>query len=235
MQAIKQFSTWFSKQKLIAKLAIGVSSGILLCCLCSIPIAILSPSTSTPEARNTSVANVQETQIPTQVEESKETATPAPTDTPAPTSTPTLPPAGEARDNPVPAGMPVDIGGNMTLTIVGATRPADNIVSSGNMFNTKPEANQEYVQVDIQIVCNKSSNDTCYFAASAIKAVGADGNVHDAETFLSGIDGMIESGEFFGGATRTGKMFFIVPKDDKSVVLFYDPLLFGDTIYFALP
>jgi hypothetical protein len=103
------------------------------------------------------------------------------------------------------------------------------------MFNTKPEAGQEYVQVDIQVVCNKSSKDKCYFAASTIKSVGADGNIRDAEILLSGVDGLIESGEFFGGGTRTGKMFFIVPKNDKSVVLFYEPFLFGDIIYLALP
>jgi predicted nucleic acid-binding Zn ribbon protein len=155
--------------------------------------------------------------------------------TPAPTDIPTLPPAGESRNNPVPAGTVVNIGGDMTLTIVNAIRPADSIVMNGNQFNTQPEANLEYVLVEVQVACNKSSNDKCYFAASEIKAVGADGNIHEAETFIAGVDGMIESGEFFGGATRTGKMFFIVPKDDKSVVLFYDPLLFGDTVYFAIP
>jgi predicted nucleic acid-binding Zn ribbon protein len=155
--------------------------------------------------------------------------------TPAPTDIPTLPPAGESRNNPILAGTVVNIGGDTTLTIVNATRPADSIVMNGNQFNTQPEANLEYVLVEVQVACNKSSNDKCYFAAFEIKAVGADGNIHEAETFIAGVDGMIESGEFFGGATRTGKMFFIVPKDDKSVVLFYDPLLFGDTVYFAIP
>lgn len=231
MQTFQQISTWFSKQGLFVKVAIGCSGLFVLCCLFSVPVALLSPSTPTPKANNTSVAEVQstplagETQMPTNIPV---------TNTPVPTDIPTLPPAGESRDNPVPAGTVVNIG-DMTLTIVSATRPADSIVLNGNMFNTKPEANQEYVQVDIQVVCNKSSSDKCYFAASEIKAVGADGNIHEAETFISGVDGLIESGEFFGGATRSGKMFFIVPKDDKSVVLFYDPLLFGDTVYFAIP
>jgi hypothetical protein len=85
MQTIKQFSSWFSKQKLFAKLAIGVSSGILLCCLCSIPIAILSPSTPTPAINNTSVANVESTKP---IDVATDVATLAPTDTPVPTSTP---------------------------------------------------------------------------------------------------------------------------------------------------
>jgi cell division septation protein DedD len=165
----------------------------------------------------------------------KPTNTPQPTSTPKPTNTPTKPPAGESRDNPIPAGTTVDIGGNMALTIVSAIRPADSIVSNGNMFNTKPEANQEYLQVNIQVVCNKSSNDTCYFDPYEIKAVGADGNIHDEEIFIAGVDGLIESGDFFGGGTRVGKMFFIVPKGDNSVVLFHEPFLFGSRIYLALP
>jgi len=81
---IKQFSTWFSKQKLATKLVIGVSSGLLLCCLCSIPIAILSPSTPTAPVNNTSVANVDSTLPPAPVD----VATLTPTDTAVPTSTP---------------------------------------------------------------------------------------------------------------------------------------------------
>jgi len=49
MRTIQQFSKWFSKQKLIGKLAIGCSSLFILCCLCFVPIAILSPVAPTSE------------------------------------------------------------------------------------------------------------------------------------------------------------------------------------------
>lgn len=49
MQAIQQFPSWFSKQKPSGKVAIGCASLFILCCLCSVPIAILSPSNPTPE------------------------------------------------------------------------------------------------------------------------------------------------------------------------------------------
>jgi len=42
MQTVHQISAWFSKQKFIAKMAIGCSSLFMLCCICSVPIAILS-------------------------------------------------------------------------------------------------------------------------------------------------------------------------------------------------
>jgi len=232
MQTIQKFSTWYSKQKLIGKLSIGCLGLVIFCCLCSVPVSILNPSTPTPKANIPSVAEVQSTPVAGAAE--IPTSIPV-TNTPAPIDTPTPLPAGESRSNPIPAGTIVKIGGDMTLTITNVTRPADSIVMSGNQFNTQPEANLEYLLVDIQVVCNKSSDDTCYFAASEMKAVGADGNVHEVESFIVGVDGLLESGEFFGGATRTGKMFFIVPKDDKSVVLFYDPMLFGNTIYLALP
>lgn len=235
MQTIQKFFSWYAdtyrKQKFAGKAAIGCVSLIVLCCLCSVPIGILNPSKSTPQANKPSVAEVQptpragETQMPTNIPV---------TDTPAPTAIPTLPPAGETRDNPAPVGTPIDIGGNMVFTIISGVRPADSIVINANMFNTQPEGNQEYVQLDVQVVCNKSSNDKCYFSPYEIKAVGIDGNVRDTEIMIAGVEGMMESGEFFGGATRSGKMFYIVPKDDKTVVLFYEPF-FGNPIYIAIP
>jgi hypothetical protein len=141
---------------------------------------------------------------------------------------------GKTRDNPVPAGTSVNIDGKMTLTVVSAIRPADSIVSNASDYNNKPEPNQEYVQVTIQVVCNKPSSETCYFDIFSIRAVGADGNIHDVEIFIGGIDGLLESVEFFGSSTREGKIFLFVPKDDSSVVLFYDPY-FGNNIYLGLP
>src|SRR5262249_12639901 len=156
------------------------------------------------------------------------TKAPEATNAPAPTDTPTSATAGQSRDNPVPAGNTVDLG-DMDLTIVSAVRPADATVKKGNSFNTKPESGQEYVEIDLKVDCKKASNSTCFFAASDIKAVGADGNVHEKE-FISGVEGQLDSGDFFGGATRSGKMFYIVPKGDKSVVMFYKPFI-GDPIY----
>ncbi len=105
---------------------------------------------------------------------------------------------------------------------------------SFKQFNKDPEAGDEYVQVDVQVVCNKATSDKCNFSAFSIKAVGADGNVRERELFVAGVEGLLESGEFFGGATKTGKVFFVVTKDDTSVVLFYEPFL-SDPIYLALP
>jgi hypothetical protein len=99
MQAIQQFSTWFSKQKLPGKLAIGCGGLFLLLCLCSIPIAIFSPSTPTPQTPDVSgiqtaafetalagMVQTANTNVPTNLPEATNTL--QPTDTPMPTNTP---------------------------------------------------------------------------------------------------------------------------------------------------
>lgn len=90
MQTIQRFFSWFvdtfRKQKTSGKVAIGCVSLFILCFLCSVPIAILNPSsTPTPTVASTSVVDVQSTPIATQTE--KPTA--VPTSTPILESTPT--------------------------------------------------------------------------------------------------------------------------------------------------
>jgi hypothetical protein len=59
MGMIQQFTSWFSKQKFSGKVAIGCVSGcvglFMLCCLCSIPVAILSPSKPASKAASTTI------------------------------------------------------------------------------------------------------------------------------------------------------------------------------------
>jgi len=102
------------------------------------------------------------------------------------------------------------------------------------MFNDKPEAGQEYIQVEVSLVCTRDASSKCLFSQTMFQAVGADGLIHDV-VFVAGVPGSLESTEFFGGATLTGKLFYLVPKDDKTVVLFHDPMLFGDSVYLGLP
>ncbi len=84
--------------------------------------------------------------------------TEAPSTAPSATSQSSNPPAatsatavGTTRDNPIPVGSPVDIGGGVILSVVKAVRPADTIVMSGNQSNAAPAAGQEYVEVDLKV------------------------------------------------------------------------------------
>ena len=137
MQPIQNFSTWFSKQNLIAKVVIGGVALFLLCCLCSIPIAIFSPSTPTPQTADVSsvqtaavetvMAGVNQTTVtnaPTNTLES--TDTPAPTDTPLPPPTQNVGVVGERRES-----------GGIALTVLGVSK-AESIdfftPDAGNVF-----------------------------------------------------------------------------------------------------
>lgn len=88
METANQSSNWFSKQNLFVKVAIGCSGLFVLCCLCSIPIAIFSPSTSAPKASNTPIIEIEPSPIIAQTEKPTEVLTIALTNTPKPTSTP---------------------------------------------------------------------------------------------------------------------------------------------------
>lgn len=63
MKTIQGFPAWFSKQKLSGKLFIGCSGLFILFCLCSFPIAVLSPAaTPTPKAVVSTPVNVSSLQ-----------------------------------------------------------------------------------------------------------------------------------------------------------------------------
>ncbi len=153
---------------------------------------------------------------------------------------PTLPvPAGPTiesnQDDPIPAGTPADVGDGLLLTIMAAIRPADAIVSASDPFTLPPGPDQEFLLVEIRLTCDKPSNETCYFSTFELKAVGEDGFVSEAEIFIMGIDDLLEDGEYLGGSTLTGKVFFIVARNDPTLVLYHESLIFGDIIYLALP
>ena len=60
------------------------------------------------------------------------------------------------------------------------------------------------------------------------------GVAHDAEWMVTGVDGQLESTEFFGGATVTGSLFFEVEQDETDLLLRYEELFGTDTAYLAL-
>jgi hypothetical protein len=101
MQAIQQFPTWFSKQKLIGKLTIGCGGLFLLLCVCSSLTAVFRPSTPTPETAD--VASIQTAAFETALAgliQPTIANTPASTE---PTQTP-LPPTATEDPNLIKAG-----------------------------------------------------------------------------------------------------------------------------------
>lgn len=106
MKTIQQFPSWFSKQKLSGKLAIGCVGLFIVFCLCGFVISILSPSKPASEAASTpmDVSSLQTAAFNTALAGiNQATATSAPTNTPEATNTP-LPPTPTANPNLINPG-----------------------------------------------------------------------------------------------------------------------------------
>ena len=227
MERIKKF--WNSG--IIGKIVIIATPLILICCACGGLSLILPPTAKTTEQAEQAKSTAQPVE---QDATAAATLPPADTSTPKPTATATEAPLGITRDHPYPAGAVVDIGNSMQLSIVAVTRPANDVVSNGNMFNETPQPNIEYALVRIHVQCTKSTNDKCSFSAFQLKTVGIDGTIRDIP-FVAGIPEEMEmSVEFFGGSSIEGNLAFLVPAGDATAVLIYEPILFGDPVYIAL-
>lgn len=139
---------------------------------------------------------------------------------------------GTARSNPAPVGSAVTAD-NMKFEILGSTRPADDIIMGGNQFNTEPEEGEEYILIEMRIECMEDSDDTCNIYSSNFKLIGDEGITYDAEWAIAGVEGLLESEEFYGGAVISGSLPFIVKETDSELVFVYDPFL-GDKFYMSV-
>ncbi len=144
--------------------------------------------------------------------------------------------AGGSLADPIPPGVPADVGNDFVLTILSALRPADPIVLAADPFSLPLDPGYEYLQLEVEITCNKPATETCFFSPFEVMAAGAEDLVFGAETMIEGIDEMLEEGEYPGGSTLTGLLFLIVPTDDPTLVLFYQSFTSAvEPIYFDLP
>jgi len=150
-----------------------------------------------------------------------------------PPSTPTEAPKplGSARSNPAPLGAEVIID-DMAMKITEIISPANDIVMSGNQFNTIPDPGNVYIFVSISITCNKSADSNCNIGGYEFSLIDSTGISHNAEIFIAGVSGLLASGEFYGGATKAGYLAFIVPEGDTGLILKYDSFL--SEAFFAL-
>jgi hypothetical protein len=179
---------------------------IVLIILCSIPKNPTSSLSQNPVVTQTSKA----------------------TTAPLPTQTQRL---GYTRSSPLPYGSVINTGG-FTIQITEVVVPADAIVAAGNMFNSTPDPGMEYVQIKVELICTRSSNMACSFSTIDFSLIDSGGVVHDYP-FVSGVANKLESGEFYGGATKSGYLFFTTPIGDRGLVLKYSEL-FGAVVYLSV-
>ena len=188
---------------------------------------------SPPDDEAADPVDSTENEVVSEEDDSEEVV--SPTETPEPTEIPTEEvPVGTRRDNPAPAGSEI-LADDMIFKVLSTIRPADDIVMEGNQFNTDPEEGQEYLFVELSVTCAEDSVEKCNFSTFNLSALGSLGIAYDVEWFITGVDGMLEDTEFYGDTTISGYIGFIVGTDESDILLVYEPLLFGDTFFLALP
>jgi hypothetical protein len=187
---------------------------VVLAISCADSTPVVRSSDTIPEENNESIGN--------EVQPTKEIIVP----------TNTLKPLGSARSNPAPLGSEVDID-QMTINIQGVIDPADEIITSGNIFNSDAGEGNKYILIDIVVRCNKSTDDKCNLSGFEFSVIDSNGIAHDVELFVAGVDGLFESGDFYGDSIKAGKLAFIVPIDDNGAIMKYEEI-FGGEAYFSV-
>ena len=156
----------------------------------------------------------------------------------------TLVPATEAAQvntNPhfaeaAPVGIYLNLDETIAFAVVAATRPADEIVSTGDSFNTTAPAGEEYLMLNVDVICALPIGETCSFTPNILKVVLSDGSTRDLQTFIQGVDGLWDTTvEITGGANEQGKLFFILPASETDIVLRYQDIYTEQSFYFQLP
>jgi hypothetical protein len=147
-----------------------------------------------------------------------------------PTSTSLL---GTSPSNPVPVGSDANAD-NMKFVIKGTVRPANGMVSSGDMFNAQPGQWQQYIFVTLGVTCETSPDQLCHLSPFKFILIGSDGILKYPERLISGVKGIFEDTDFYGGATISGIVPFIISIGDSHLLLIYESLS-GDNFYLALP
>lgn len=142
---------------------------------------------------------------------------------------------GTSRSNPAPAGSEV-LSDDMAFIITDAIRPATDIVLQGSRDNVKPEEGREYVFVLFKVTCMKPEEEICAFNPFiSVSLIGSSGIKYDYQQNVLGVDLIIDSVEFYGGATVEGYVPFIISEDEMTLMIIYEPLILGDPFYLTVP
>ena len=155
--------------------------------------------------------------------------------TPKPTATKKV---GTARSNPAPAGSEIIVG-DVSLQILDAIRPANDIVMAADSYNKMPEDGYEYIILEIKMTCELGSDYECsVYPFVYFTIIGNSGVVTDPDYRVDEIDGSFErmDTKFYGGTTIIGKLTFIISVDETDMLLVYDKTYSSqDPVYLEIP
>lgn len=122
-----------------------------------------------------------------------------------------------------PARIGVEVvAGTMAMKVTHLVRPADPIVNRARS-RPVPEANEEFVMVDISVRCLSSASDTCYVTEFDFGITTSSGRDYAPEfsSAFSGLQGLFEGGGIPPGESMAGSIVFILPRDEVGLVLEY--------------
>ena len=163
-------------------------------------------------------------------------AAPAPPPKSPVTPTPPAAPVGSTRANPVPFGTAFTLGNGWTLKVESISPDATAAVFAENRFNDPPQAGHQFFIATVT-VANVNSSDT-RFRDADLRSVGPANVPYTTFTNDCGVipnSFLFEGSEAFPGGAITRNVCWEVPATDAGALqLFYEPLISGSRIFFAL-
>lgn len=144
-------------------------------------------------------------------------------------------PAGSSLDHPAPPGTVVPVG-DLEIRVIGAIRPADDVVAKSSTLNPRPGPGNEMMLVTVSITCRPAEEvETCAFVPVMEFLLVSPIGVHRPEWLVVGLPDPLEGGEVQAGETVSGDIVFEVGEQEGGLVLVYSEIFGGKVVYLELP
>jgi len=149
---------------------------------------------------------------------------------------PPVVPVGSTRANPVPFGNVFPLGNGWTLKVESITPDAWGAIQARNQFNDPPASGGQFFIATVTVTNVNSS--TTRFPDSDLRSVGSTNVPHTTYTNSCGVipnSFLFEGGEAFPGGSLTRNVCWQVAATEVGTLqMFYEPLIGGSRIFFAL-
>jgi len=143
-------------------------------------------------------------------------------------------PGSGTLSDPYAYGYAGDTGEGFSLRVTNTIRPADQIILRENMFNDRPQAGQQYVIVELELLCHESNTGRCESNYLDYELTGDSGTIYESAWVVYSNDFDVST---FGGGSGSGGIVFMIRSDDTNLRLLYKENMFLDdfVVYEAEP
>ena len=149
-------------------------------------------------------------------------------------SSPSTETGNGSESSPYAFGVAGDTFANFSLQLSGLIRNADRTIHNENMFNDRPDKDEVYIIINLDVVCNKQATGSCEAQQFNFKLLGDMGIIYEAPYIV--YDKMINV-KVVKGTKAKGDIVFKIKKDDTNLRLLFTASLIGDdyVYYYAEP